>query len=146
MARALRIEHEGAFYHVLARGNKQRDIFRSDDDRAALLKGLGEISQLRGMLKDKDPTELVQEAARLLKCDTEKFKQAPGVTKEDRQDRDMVLYFIRETGLYTNRQIGNIFGLTYSAVSRRANIIKLKIGKSKELNNKYRQIKSLIKV
>ena len=33
MARALRIEFEGAIYHVTARGNERRDIYRSEDDR-----------------------------------------------------------------------------------------------------------------
>jgi REP element-mobilizing transposase RayT len=33
MARPLRIEYPGAFYHITARGNEQRDIFRDDKDR-----------------------------------------------------------------------------------------------------------------
>jgi REP element-mobilizing transposase RayT len=37
MARPLRIEYPGAFYHVTARGNEQRDIFRSRSDREKFL-------------------------------------------------------------------------------------------------------------
>ena len=33
MARPLRIEYPGAFYHVTSRGNEQRDIFTSQKDR-----------------------------------------------------------------------------------------------------------------
>lgn len=33
MARPLRIEYEGAFYHIIQRGNDRRDIFLSDQDR-----------------------------------------------------------------------------------------------------------------
>ena len=33
MARPLRIEFEGALYHVMARGNARADIFLDDDDR-----------------------------------------------------------------------------------------------------------------
>lgn len=33
MARPLRIECSGAFYHVTARGNAQQDIFLYDEDR-----------------------------------------------------------------------------------------------------------------
>jgi putative transposase len=29
MARPLRIEYEGAFYHVTSRGNKRKEIFRT---------------------------------------------------------------------------------------------------------------------
>ena len=33
MARSLRIEYPGAFYHVMARGNRREAIFMDDDDR-----------------------------------------------------------------------------------------------------------------
>ena len=37
MARPLRIEYPGAFYHVTSRGNEQQDIFKSDVDREKFL-------------------------------------------------------------------------------------------------------------
>ena len=37
MARPLRIEYPGAFYHVTSRGNEQKDIFKSDIDREKFL-------------------------------------------------------------------------------------------------------------
>ena len=37
MARALRIEYPGAFYHVTSRGNERRDIFLSGSDRERFL-------------------------------------------------------------------------------------------------------------
>lgn len=37
MARPLRIEYPGAFYHITARGNEQKDIFRDDRDRERFL-------------------------------------------------------------------------------------------------------------
>src|SRR5664279_2859353 len=37
MARPLRIEYPGAFYHVTSRGNEQKDIFRSRKDREKFL-------------------------------------------------------------------------------------------------------------
>ena len=37
MARPLRIEYPGAFYHITARGNEQKDIFRDDKDRQRFL-------------------------------------------------------------------------------------------------------------
>jgi REP element-mobilizing transposase RayT len=45
MARPLRIEYEGAYYHVLSRGNKQQAIFLSDQDRYTFLKTLGRMSE-----------------------------------------------------------------------------------------------------
>ncbi|MEA3508158.1 MAG: transposase [Synergistota bacterium] len=37
MGRPLRIEYPGAFYHVISRGNEQKDIFKSDADREKFL-------------------------------------------------------------------------------------------------------------
>lgn len=42
MPRALRIEYEGAFYHVLNRGDRREPIFRDDADRKRFLETLGE--------------------------------------------------------------------------------------------------------
>jgi REP element-mobilizing transposase RayT len=40
MARPLRIEYPGAFYHITARGNEQKDIVRDDKDRERFLEYL----------------------------------------------------------------------------------------------------------
>ena len=45
MARAWRIEFEGALYHVVSRGNERRDIFFNDDDRRLFLDTLGEMAR-----------------------------------------------------------------------------------------------------
>ena len=40
MARRLRIEYEGAIYHIMARGNARQKIVRDDVDRTRLVGGL----------------------------------------------------------------------------------------------------------
>ncbi len=45
MARAWRIEYDGALYHVLSRGNERQDIFRGDEDRTLFLETVGEMSE-----------------------------------------------------------------------------------------------------
>ena len=40
MARPLRIEYEGAFYHATARGNERKAIFKNDGDREKFLEYL----------------------------------------------------------------------------------------------------------
>ncbi len=37
MARPLRLIYPGALYHITARGNERKEIYRSDDDRSAFL-------------------------------------------------------------------------------------------------------------
>jgi REP element-mobilizing transposase RayT len=49
MARALRVEYEGAIYHVTFRGNERRDIFRDDGDRQELIGRLRYASKAHGV-------------------------------------------------------------------------------------------------
>lgn len=42
MARPLRIEFPGAFYHVMSRGNAKMDVCLGDSDRAVWLATLGD--------------------------------------------------------------------------------------------------------
>lgn len=45
MARPLRLEFEGALYHVMSRGNAREDIFLDDGDRTAFLANLGRAAK-----------------------------------------------------------------------------------------------------
>jgi hypothetical protein len=44
MSRPWRIEFKGALYHVLSRGNEQKDIFWDDEDRNCFIRIMGEMS------------------------------------------------------------------------------------------------------
>jgi len=44
MARPLRIQYEGAVYHVTSRGNARQDIFLDDKDRSDFLESLARIA------------------------------------------------------------------------------------------------------
>ena len=46
MARPLRIERAGLWYHVTARGNERKDIFRDDEDRRHFLGLMEELTTL----------------------------------------------------------------------------------------------------
>jgi putative transposase len=49
MARPLRIERPGGRFHVTARGNEQKPIYRNDGDRWHFLKLLGELRERFGV-------------------------------------------------------------------------------------------------
>ena len=49
MARSIRIVYPGAFYHVMARGNRRETIFKDDDDRRFFLKALFEVCEMTGL-------------------------------------------------------------------------------------------------
>ena len=48
MARKLRLEYEGAIYHVMNRGDRREPIFRDDRDREMFLETLGQAAQKTG--------------------------------------------------------------------------------------------------
>ena len=48
MARGIRIEYAGAFYHVMARGNRRERIFRDEADRRFFVQTLGETCERTG--------------------------------------------------------------------------------------------------
>lgn len=45
MTRPLRIEYDGALYHVTSRGNERRTIFKDDADRELFLERLAEVTE-----------------------------------------------------------------------------------------------------
>lgn len=48
MARKLRLEYEGAMYHVMNRGDRREPIFKDDRDREIFLETLGQAAQKTG--------------------------------------------------------------------------------------------------
>lgn len=104
-----------------------------------------ELSQLNRVVKDKDPVKSLEYAAKAFDFDLEKLRRSKRAPKEDIRNRDILLCFLKDTGLYTNQQIGDLFNLTYSAVSRRASNVKSDMKKQTSLRRKYASIQSRIK-
>jgi putative transposase len=50
MARPARIEYEGAFYHVMNRGNRRENIFLDDNDRQKFYEILGNVENRYGII------------------------------------------------------------------------------------------------
>lgn len=50
MARPIRVEFPGAVYHVVARGNERRPIFRDDDDRRRFLDTVADVVEDFGVV------------------------------------------------------------------------------------------------
>ena len=50
MARPIRVEFEGAVYHVTARGNERRAIYRDDGDRERFLEAVGHCVEQFGVI------------------------------------------------------------------------------------------------
>ena len=105
-----------------------------------------EIPKKRQVLRDTTPKTILEKAAKILKCNTNDFLQSPRICHSDKLNRDLLIYILWNTGWYNNKEIGNLFGLGYSSISRRVTIMKSMILKDGEIHKQLEEIKSLIKV
>jgi chromosomal replication initiation ATPase DnaA len=61
---------------------------------------------------------------------------------DEKDKRDLLIYWIWQSGRLTNAQIGNLFGLTHSAVSHNVTGIKKKMRTDKGLRTLIRKLDS----
>jgi REP element-mobilizing transposase RayT len=105
-----------------------------------------EIPQQGRVLKSRNPKALLQKAASILDCNPNAYKQSLRISEQHREKRDLLIYLLWESGLYKNREIGELLGLTYSSVSRRAAIISARLSKDNRFRQHVETLKSLIKM
>lgn len=103
-----------------------------------------EIPPQKQLIKNLDPDAAFFKAAKLLNCDPQHYRKSTRISDADKLDRDLLIYLLWHLGQTTNHQIGERFGLTYSAVSRRVRIFKDLLRNNQALQNKYNRIKSQI--
>ncbi|NUO10272.1 MAG: hypothetical protein HUU08_16710 [Candidatus Brocadia sp.] len=98
------------------------------------------------ILRDANPKTILKKAAKVLQCNTNDFLQSARICDSDKHNRDLLIFLLWSMGWYNNQEIGNLFGLGYSSISRRVTITKPKISKDNEIHKRSEEIKSLIKV
>jgi hypothetical protein len=105
-----------------------------------------DIPQQKWLIRDADLNQILAKAAGFLGCDVGDFKKAARVPASHVIDRDLLLYIVWQLGVRTNSQLGEIFGLSGSAVSKRVAMLKSKATDEKSVQVKLSQIKSLIQM
>jgi len=105
-----------------------------------------EIPQQNWAARNRDPEEVLKKGAELLKCEVQQFKSSARVRKSDLEKRDLLIYLLWETGFYRGREIGRLFGLSYSSVSYRADKFRSQISQDKQRKEQYDKFKSIIKI
>ena len=92
------------------------------------------------VMRDIAPVEILQQACRVLDCDFERYRIAPRVYGEDKERRDLVVYLLRETGLLTNENIGQLFGFSYSSVSQIVKTVQARTKKDHKFSEKLNRL------
>jgi REP element-mobilizing transposase RayT len=105
-----------------------------------------ELPQHNRLLMDANPQELAEKAALRIGLDLRTVRRQRRIPNHDRDKRDMLIYFLWETGKLSNQSIAALLGLTYSNISRRVSLFRANMDNKKRLKSNYNRIKSQIKV
>jgi len=103
-----------------------------------------EIPQQRGLVGRINATMLLNKASQLLKCDVEWFREAGRLYGKDKENRDLLVYLFWERGAFTNGEIGDFFGVTYTAVSHIVKEVKGQLKTDRDYRQKYDFVNSQI--
>ena len=88
----------------------------------------------------------LKELSSILRCDPIRFKQAKRISSLEKEDRDLVIFLIWNTGRITNQKIGDLRDLTYSSVSHSVKSVKSRIKEDPGFQKKIDSINSQIKM
>ena len=105
-----------------------------------------EIPQQRGLMGRVDIPHVFERASEIMQCDFTRFRKGQRLRGDDKEYRDLLVYWFWQRGAYTNEEIGNIFGVGYSAVSHIVKKVKSRISKESELIRKFKLLNSQIKM
>ena len=105
-----------------------------------------ELPQQIMLLKKHEPEKLLRDLSDALGCDLELFRESLRIPEKDKVARDLMIYFLWQTGRFTNQKISGLFGLSYSSVSRRVAIFREKLRVDKTFKKEYDRISALIKM
>ncbi len=105
-----------------------------------------ELSQRNRLLRAFDPEPILKAAAKSLGFNLEDARNVKRIGSGEKDKRDLLVYWLWQTGRLSNDAIGAYFGLTYSAISRCAKVIRDRISVDREMRGQYEKLKSQIKV
>ena len=105
-----------------------------------------EIPQQKITKEDMDLESIINSAAAMIGCDIDELRNAKRIRPADKKNRDLLVYMAWKTGAFTNKEIGQQLGLTYSAVSYCVKTAEKLIAKDKTLEGDFRRLNSLFKM
>lgn len=105
-----------------------------------------ELPQHNRMYRDFDPKKIIVIASKAMQIDLELLRKSKRISKALKDQRDLLIYLVWESGRFSNQEIGLQLGISYSNVSRRIMGIRKKLDKDRGLKEEYKKISALIKV
>ena len=100
----------------------------------------------RALVRSRDPKQVLEKASKLLTIDLDFIRDSRRIPKTIKDNRDILVYLVWQTCLLTNEETGQLFGMTYSAVSRILNSMRNRLKKEPDLLKKYNRIYAQFKM
>lgn len=105
-----------------------------------------ELPQQNRLLRATDSKMILESASKFLAFDLESARRAKRITPVEKEKRDMLIFLLWKTGRLSNKQIGNLMGVTYSTVSKIISAFDDRIKKDYQLQAQYDTLYALFKV
>ena len=83
-----------------------------------------EIPQHRKVLSSMNPAKVAKQALALIEKELQEYGGGHRIRGQAKEERDLLIYALWEMGLFKNEEIGQLFGVSYSAVSHIAKGVK----------------------
>ena len=110
----------GLFFGTVGFADRLKSKFLPDSNK----KAHPELPQQIMLFKKDEPEKLLRSLSGVLGCDHESFRKSLRIPEKDKAARDLMIYFLWQTGRFTNQKISELFGLSYSSVSRRVGVFR----------------------
>lgn len=105
-----------------------------------------ELPQHNLVFFDFKPQDFFKKAADLLAFDINEIRQKPRLYGNQKDERDVLIYFLWKHARLGNQKLGELFGMTYSAVSKCVANFRIRLSRNKALRKKLDFINSQFKV
>jgi hypothetical protein len=128
------------FRHGLILGSRR--FVDSVRDRFLPEKPTAEVPQQLSLARDKEFQAILKAAADQIGCDLSRLTAGRRLSGAEKAKRDLLIYWVWKAGILTNVQVGNLFSLTYSAISHSVKEAKKKLRSDKEARVEFASINS----
>ena len=136
MARPLRTEYPGAYYHVMNLGRGREDIFLADKDRLVFLDGLSDGFETNRIKLIVSVERIIGEVVKAGNAQVDVLRDRKTKFKDLRQ---MAMKLSYSYSNCNQKEIGIIYGVDYSTVSQSRTRLKAKMKSIRKLKKQFEE-------
>ncbi len=105
-----------------------------------------DLPQQKQLAKDINLDDLLKKSAKIVQLDIDKCVRSGRLHGVDKYKRDLIVYSFWNKGLMTNENLGQLFNMSYSAISHSVKNFKKKMNDDKKVKKQFKEINSQFKL